>query len=186
MAKSLTGKVCPCYRRLARTSRGQGPGVFAEERRQRRHQLCGFGRQMAKASRERTQSQSVEARAFKGPTRPRQPKSISWLKDVAKHFRPARILVNNAGIVSSGAVRRSRTPIRGARPPGRGSTCMAWSPRSARHQTDGDGGRIVTIGSGIATRGIVSGLADYAATKGAIGWLQQGRGARPRTPRHLP
>ena len=32
----------------------------------------------------------------------------------------------------------------------------------------GDGGRIVTIGSGIATRASVPGLADYAATKAAI------------------
>ena len=32
----------------------------------------------------------------------------------------------------------------------------------------GDGGRIVTIGSGIATRASFPGLADYAATKAAI------------------
>ena len=32
----------------------------------------------------------------------------------------------------------------------------------------GEGGRIVTIGSGIATRASFPGLADYAATKAAI------------------
>ena len=32
----------------------------------------------------------------------------------------------------------------------------------------GEGGRIVTIGSGIATRALFPGLADYAATKAAI------------------
>jgi len=47
----------------------------------------------------------------------------------------------------------------------------------------GDGGRIVTIGSGIATRASFPGLADYAATKGCNRRLLQGRIARPRTAR---
>ncbi len=48
----------------------------------------------------------------------------------------------------------------------------------------GDGGRIVTIGSGIATRASFPGLADYAATKAAIVGYSKGA-ARDLGPRGI-
>ena len=48
----------------------------------------------------------------------------------------------------------------------------------------GEGGRIVTIGSGIATRASFPGLADYAATKAAIVGYSKGA-ARDLGPRGI-
>lgn len=109
----------------------------------------------------------VEAKAFKAD----QASAVEvdqLVKDVAKHFGRLDILVNNAGVVASAAVgdpgsdtaaldRQDAINVHG----------VITAIRTAS-QLMGEGGRIITIGSGIATRASFPGLADYAASKAAI------------------
>jgi NAD(P)-dependent dehydrogenase (short-subunit alcohol dehydrogenase family) len=112
-------------------------------------------------------ARGVEARAYQAD----QADAVAvdrLVKDVAKDFGRLDILVNNAAVVASSAVdaadgdtaaldRQDAINVHG----------VVTAIRSAS-KLMGEGGRIVTIGSGIATRASFPGLADYAATKAAI------------------
>lgn len=112
-------------------------------------------------------SKGVKASAFKADQA--DPKQVENLvKSVAKDFGRLDILVNNAGVfmispvdakdVDLAAINRQYAiNIHG----------VAMAIRAAA-QIMGDGGRIITIGSGIASRIGFGGVADYAATKAAI------------------
>jgi 3-oxoacyl-[acyl-carrier protein] reductase len=128
-------------------------------------------------------ARGVDARAFKAD----QASSVEvdqLLKDVARHFGRLDILVNNAGVVVNGPVddpngdaaafeRQDAINVQG----------VVTAIRAAS-KLMGDGGRIVTIGSGIATRASFPGLADYAATKAAIVGYSKGA-ARDLGPRGI-
>jgi len=87
---------------------------------------------------------------------------------VAKDFGRLDILVNNAGVAVSGAVGDANADIAAlARQDAINVHGVVTAIRAAS-KLMGEGGRIVTIGSGIATRASFPGLADYAATKAAI------------------
>ena len=121
-------------------------------------------------------AKGVEARAFKAD-QASSSEVDQLVKDVAKHFGHLDILVNNAAVAVNGAVddpngdtaafdRQDAINVHG----------VVTAIRAAS-KLMGDGGRIVTIGSGIATRAAFPGLADYAATKAAIGQIDLGRRA---------
>jgi 3-oxoacyl-[acyl-carrier protein] reductase len=109
----------------------------------------------------------VEARAFRAD----QASSVEveqLVNDVAKHFGRLDILVNNAGVAVSGAVDDANADTAAlARQDAINVHGVVTAIRTAS-KLMGEGGRIVTIGSGIATRASFPGFADYAATKAAI------------------
>ena len=128
-------------------------------------------------------AKGVEAKAFKAD-QANSAEVDRLVKDVAKHFGRLDILVNNAGVAVMGAVddpnsdtaafdRQYAINIDG----------VVTAIRSAS-KLMGDGGRIVTIGSDIATRASFPGMADYAATKAAIVGYTKGA-ARDLGPRGI-
>ncbi|MBB5052840.1 NAD(P)-dependent dehydrogenase (short-subunit alcohol dehydrogenase family) [Afipia massiliensis] len=128
-------------------------------------------------------AKGVEAKAFKAD-QANSGEVDQLVKDVARHFGRLDILVNNAGVAVTGAVddpnsdtaafdRQYAINIDG----------VVTAIRSAS-KLMGDGGRIVTIGSDIATRASFPGMADYAATKAAIVGYTKGA-ARDLGPRGI-
>ena len=106
------------------------------------------------------------------------------MQDVARHFGRLDILVNNAGVVASGAVDDANADTAAlARQDAINVHGVVTAIRAAS-KLMGEGGRIVTIGSGIATRASFPGLADYAATKAAIVGYTKGA-ARDLGPRGI-
>ena len=112
-------------------------------------------------------ARGVDARAFKAD----QASSVEveqLVKDVAKDFGRLDILVNNAGVVVGGAVDDANADTAAlARQDAINVHGVVTAIRAAS-KLMGEGGRIITIGSVIATRASFPGLADYAATKAAI------------------
>lgn len=128
-------------------------------------------------------AKGVEAKAFKAD-QANSAEVDQLVRDVARHFGRLDILVNNAGVAVTGAVddpnsdtaafdRQYAINIDG----------VVTAIRSAS-KLMGDGGRIVTIGSDIATRASFPGMADYAATKAAIVGYTKGA-ARDLGPRGI-
>ena len=113
-------------------------------------------------------AKGVQARAFKAD----QASIVEvdqLVKDVAKHFGRLDILVNNAGgrRQTDRSTIPTPTPRRFARQDAINVHGVITAIRTAS-QLMGEGGRIVTIGSSIATRASFPGLADYTATKAAV------------------
>jgi 3-oxoacyl-[acyl-carrier protein] reductase len=128
-------------------------------------------------------AKGVAARAFKADQA--SPADVEKLvSDAAKHFGRLDILVNNAGVAIGGAVDD----------PGADTAALARQDAINVHgviaairaasKLMGQGGRIITIGSGIATRASFPGLADYAATKAAVVGYSKGA-ARDLGPRGI-
>jgi 3-oxoacyl-[acyl-carrier protein] reductase len=128
-------------------------------------------------------AKGVQARAFKADQA--SPAEVEQLvKDVAKQFGRLDILVNNAGVAASAAVDDANADTNAlARQEAINVHGVVTAIRTASRLM-GDGGRIVTIGSGIATRASFPGLADYAATKAAIVGYTKGA-ARDLGPRGI-
>jgi len=112
-------------------------------------------------------AKGVNARAYKAD----QASSVDvdqLVRNVAKDFGRLDILVNNAGVAVSGAVGDANADTAAlARQDAVNVHGVITAIRTAA-QLMGEGGRIVTVGSGIAARASFPGLADYAATKAAI------------------
>jgi NAD(P)-dependent dehydrogenase (short-subunit alcohol dehydrogenase family) len=128
-------------------------------------------------------AKGVQAKAFKADQA--DTAAVDKLvKDVAAHFGHLDILVNNAGVVATGAVDDPKSDT-GAfdRQYAINLDAVVTAIRSAS-KLMGDGGRIVTIGSDIATRASFPGMADYAATKAAIVGYTKGA-ARDLGPRGI-
>ncbi|MDB5389234.1 MAG: oxidoreductase, partial [Planctomycetaceae bacterium] len=99
------------------------------------------------------------------------------VKNVAKHYGRLDILVNNAGVFELASVQdaagdSSRVDHQLAVNVGG----VVAAVRAASNLLE-EGGRIITVGSVIATRAGFAGLADYAGTKGAVvgytrGWAR--------------
>ena len=128
-------------------------------------------------------AKGVAARAFKAD-QASTAEVDQLVKDVARHFGRLDILVNNAAVAVNGAVddpnsdtaafdRQDAINVHG----------VVTAIRSAS-KLMGEGGRIVTIGSGIATRASFPRMADYAASKAAIVGYTKGA-ARDLGPRGI-
>lgn len=112
-------------------------------------------------------ARGIKARAFKADQA--SAKDVTKLvNDVAEEFGHLDILVNNAGVAVGGQIDDPSTDTAAlARQEDINVHGVVAAIRAAS-KLMGEGGRIVTIGSGIATRASFPGLADYAATKAAI------------------
>ena len=128
-------------------------------------------------------AKGVEARAFRADQA--SPADVEQLvKDVAKTFGRLDILVNNAGVATGGAVDDPKLDTAAlARQEAINVHGVVAAIRAAS-QLMGDGGRIVTVGSGLADHVPFPGLADYVATKAAIVGYTKGA-ARDLGPRGI-
>lgn len=128
-------------------------------------------------------AKGIEAKAFKAD-QANSTEVDQLVKDVAKHFGRLDILVNNAGVAVTGAVDDPNSDTAAFdRQYAVNLDGVVAAIRSAS-KLMGDGGRIVTIGSDIATRASFPGMADYAATKAAIVGYTKGA-ARDLGPRGI-
>jgi 3-oxoacyl-[acyl-carrier protein] reductase len=128
-------------------------------------------------------AKGVQARAFKAD----QASSAEvdrLVQDVAKHFGRLDILVNNAAVAVSAAVDDANADTSALDRQDAINVHGVVTAIRAASKLMGEGGRIVTIGSGIATRASFPGLADYAATKAAIVGYTKGA-ARDLGPRGI-
>jgi len=128
-------------------------------------------------------AKGVQARAFKADQA--SPAAVEQLvKDVASQFGRLDILVNNAGVVASAPVDDANADTAALARQDAINVHGVITAIRAASRLMGDGGRIVTIGSGIATRATFPGLADYAASKAAIVGYTKGA-ARDLGPRGI-
>src|SRR2546423_1509952 len=128
-------------------------------------------------------AKGVEARAFKAD-QASSSEVDQLVKDVAKHFGRLDILINNAAVAISGAVDDANADTAALTRQDAINVHGVVAAIRAASKLMGDGGRIVTIGSGIATRASFPGLADYAATKAAVVGYSKGA-ARDLGPRGI-
>jgi NAD(P)-dependent dehydrogenase (short-subunit alcohol dehydrogenase family) len=123
----------------------------------------------------------VKARAYQADQA--SPEAVEALVNtVAKDFGHLDILVNNAAVAVGSPIDNPDT-VALARQDAINVHGVITAIRTAS-KLMGDGGRIVTIGSGIATRASFPGLADYAATKAAVVGYTKGA-ARDLGPRGI-
>ena len=106
------------------------------------------------------------------------------VKVVAAHFGRLDILVNSAGVYAGGPVDSPSADVAAlARQNAINYTGVVAAIRAAA-RVMGEGGRIITVGSGIASRVGFPGVADYAATKAAVVGYSKGA-ARDLAPRKI-
>jgi 3-oxoacyl-[acyl-carrier protein] reductase len=125
----------------------------------------------------------VRAAAFKADqAKPAQVEGL--VKAVVERFGRLDILVNNAGVFVTGAVDAGTTDLSQlAHQYDVNVTGVVTAIRAAAKVMTA-GGRIITVGSGIATRVGFPGMADYAATKAAIVGYTKGA-ARDLAPKNI-
>jgi 3-oxoacyl-[acyl-carrier protein] reductase len=128
-------------------------------------------------------AKGVQARAFKAD-QASQVEVDQLVKDVARHFGRLDILVNNAAVAVNGPVDDPNSDTAAFDRQDAINVHGVVTAIRAASKLMGEGGRIVTIGSGIATRASFPGLADYAATKAAIVGYSKGA-ARDLGPRGI-
>ena len=181
MAKSLTGKVAL----VTGGSRGIGAASARALADEGANVAISYvaSADKAEAVVNELKAKGVQARAFKAD----QASTVEvdqLVKDVAKHFGRLDILVNNAAVAVNGPVDDPNADTAAfARQDAINVHGVITAIRAAS-KLMGDGGRIVTIGSGIATRATFPGMADYAATKAAIVGYSKGA-ARDLGPRGI-
>jgi NAD(P)-dependent dehydrogenase (short-subunit alcohol dehydrogenase family) len=128
-------------------------------------------------------AKGVEARAFKAD-QASTAEVERLVQDVARHFGRLDILVNNAGVVTNAQVDDTNADTAALTRQDAVNVHGVITAIRTASKLMGDGGRIVTIGSGIATRATFPGMADYAATKAAIVGYSKGA-ARDLGPRGI-
>jgi 3-oxoacyl-[acyl-carrier protein] reductase len=120
------------------------------------------------------QSEGVRAAAFKADQGdPAQVEKL--IADVAAKFGRLDILVNNAGLFTGGTVDATLDTSAFDRQQAVNVTGVIAGIRTAS-RIMGDGGRIISMSSGVPTRVSGPGMADYASTKAAV------EGRRPPRP----
>jgi NAD(P)-dependent dehydrogenase (short-subunit alcohol dehydrogenase family) len=113
------------------------------------------------------QATGVRAAAFKADlAAPAQVEGL--VKEVHKSFGRLDILVNNAGVFTPAMVGGPEVDVAALdRQYAINYTSVVVAIRAAA-RVMGEGGRIITIGSGLGARASFPGVADYAATKAAV------------------
>jgi 3-oxoacyl-[acyl-carrier protein] reductase len=181
MTKSLTGKVAL----VTGGSRGIGAAsarALADEGANIAISYVASA-DKAEAVVQELKAKGVEARAFKAD-QASSDEVDRLVKDVAGHFGRLDILVNNAAVAVNGAVDDPKTDVAAFDRQEAINVHGVVTAIRAASRLMGDGGRIVTIGSGIATRASFPGMADYAASKAAIVGYSKGA-ARDLGPRGI-
>jgi NAD(P)-dependent dehydrogenase (short-subunit alcohol dehydrogenase family) len=113
------------------------------------------------------EGKGVRAAAFKADQG--DPAQVEKLVDnVVKRFGRLDILVNNAGLFIPGYVHNPDNDLKALERQHAVNFTGVVAAIRAAIKVMGEGGRIITVGSGVATRAGFQGLADYAATKAAI------------------
>jgi 3-oxoacyl-[acyl-carrier protein] reductase len=181
MTKSLTGKVAL----VTGGSRGIGAASARALAEQGANVAISYvaSADKAEAVVKELKARGVQARAFKAD-QASAAQVDQLVKDVAGHFGRLDILVNNAGVVTSAAVDDASSDTTALDRQDAINVHGVVTAIRAASKLMGEGGRIVTIGSGIATRASFPGLADYAATKAAIVGYSKGA-ARDLGPRGI-
>ena len=128
-------------------------------------------------------AKGVQARAFKADQASTADVE-KLVNDVAAEFGHLDILVNNAGVAAGAAVNDPDADTAALARLDQVNVHGVVAAIRAASRLMGEGGRIVTLGSGIATRASFPGLADYAATKAAIVGYSKGA-ARDLGPRGI-
>jgi 3-oxoacyl-[acyl-carrier protein] reductase len=181
MTKSLTGKVAL----VTGGSRGIGAAsarALADEGANIAISYVASA-DKAEAVVQELKAKGVEARAFKAD-QASSDEVDRLVKDVAGHFGRLDILVNNAAVAVNGAVDDPKIDVRAFDRQDAINVHGVVTAIRAASRLMGDGGRIITIGSGIATRASFPGMADYAASKAAIVGYSKGA-ARDLGPRGI-
>jgi 3-oxoacyl-[acyl-carrier protein] reductase len=106
---------------------------------------------------------------------------IKLVAHVVERFGKLDILVNNAGIFAVGPVDATTDTVEFKRQVDINYTAVVAAIREAS-RVMGEGGRIISLSSGLALRASTQGLADYSATKRAIEGYSKGA-ARDLGPR---
>jgi NAD(P)-dependent dehydrogenase (short-subunit alcohol dehydrogenase family) len=165
MTKSLTGKVAL----VTGGSRGIGAASARALADQGANVAISYvaSADKAEAVVRELKARGVDAKAFKAD-QASSAEVDQLVQDVAKHFGRLDILVNNAAVVVNGAVDDANADTAAFDRQDAINVHGVVTAIRAASKLMGEGGRIVTIGSGIATRASFPGLADYAASKAAI------------------
>jgi len=108
----------------------------------------------------------------------------SLVQSVVQHFGSVDILVNNAALSVPGLVGDSKTDEKALDRQWAVNALGVVATIRAAAKVLRDGGRIVSIGSGVADRVGSPGMADYAGTKAAIVGYSKGA-ARDLAPRNI-
>src|SRR5437588_10588531 len=118
-------------------------------------------------------ARGVQARAYKAD-QASSAEVDQLVKNVARDFGRLDILVNNAGVAVGGPIDDANTDTAAlARQDAINVHGVITAIRTAS-KLMGEGGRLVTIGSGIANRASFPGLADYASTTASVVGYRKG------------
>jgi 3-oxoacyl-[acyl-carrier protein] reductase len=170
MSKTLAGKVAL----VTGASRGIGAAIAKALADDGADVALSYGSSAdkAKALVKEVEAKGVRAAAFKADQA--DAKAVDALvKSVVKHFGRLDILVNNAGVFVVGQVHDG---VDGADLERQFAINVGGVSAAVRAAVPhlGDGGRIITIGSILGDVTPWPGLADYSATKAAVGALTRG------------
>jgi 3-oxoacyl-[acyl-carrier protein] reductase len=181
MTKSLTGKVAL----VTGGSRGIGAASARALADQGANVAISYvaSADKAEAVVQDLKARGVDAKAFKADQA--SPAEVDRLvNDVAKHFGRLDILVNNAAVSAGGRVDDPNADTAALARQDVINVHGVVTAIRAASKLMGQGGRIVTIGSYLATRASFPGLADYTAGKAAIVGYSKGA-ARDLGPRGI-
>ncbi|MBX3176508.1 MAG: SDR family oxidoreductase [Candidatus Hydrogenedentes bacterium] len=162
---NLTGKVAL----VTGASRGIGAAIARALAGAGADVALGYGgsAERAEALAAELSSGGVRAKAFQADLADRE-QAVGLVEAAVAHFGRLDILVNNAGVFLGGAVGDPGTDLDALdRQLAINYTGVTAAIRAAALHM-GEGGRIITIGSALASRAAFPGLADYAATKAAV------------------
>lgn len=181
MTKTLAGKVAL----VTGASRGIGAAIAEALADQGANVAISYVASTAKADDvvHRLEAKGVRVAAFKADQADRA-QVEELVKRVAEHFGRLDILVNNAGVFAGAPVGSPEADIAALdRQYAINLQAVVTAIRTAA-RVMADGGRIISIGSGLASRASFPGTADYAATKAAIVGYSKGA-ARDLAPRGI-
>jgi 3-oxoacyl-[acyl-carrier protein] reductase len=181
MAKTLNGKVAL----VTGGSRGIGAAIVRALADEGATVAISYSASADKAEAvvKELKSKGGQAQAFKAD----QASSVEvdrLVNDVAKQFGRLDILINNAGVAVMGPIDDKSSDATALKRQNAINVDGVVTAIRAASKLMGEGGRIVTIGSGLATRASFPGMADYAATKAAIVGYSKGA-ARDLGPRGI-